>query len=132
MSKEIARISELSLAREFLWILSLRVYELGARAAGSRLRLTTLVWGRNRYGVARFVLKVNEAGKLTFKLTGKLKDLDVDDGHMKRMEAIVLSMTTKERTRPEMLNPSRRGKGVSSMIRAEMSSPSAFNCRAIS
>lgn len=39
---------------------------------------------------------------------GKLKDMNVDPNRMKHMEAIVLSMTPKERTRPEILNGSRR------------------------
>jgi signal recognition particle subunit SRP54 len=39
---------------------------------------------------------------------GKLKDMNVDPSRMKHMEAIVLSMTPKERTRPDILNGSRR------------------------
>ena len=39
---------------------------------------------------------------------GKLKDMNVDPNRMKHMEAIVLSMTPKERTHPEILNGSRR------------------------
>ncbi|MEQ1841048.1 MAG: signal recognition particle protein, partial [Verrucomicrobiales bacterium] len=48
----------------------------------------------------------------------KLKGVDLDDKRMKRTEAIVLSMTPKERTRPEIIKASRRrrialGSGVS-------------------
>ncbi len=39
---------------------------------------------------------------------GKMKDLPINDGHMKRVEAIILSMTPKERHRPEILNGKRR------------------------
>lgn len=49
---------------------------------------------------------------------GKMADLPIDEREMKRTEAIVLSMTPKERSRPEILNGSRRkriarGSGVS-------------------
>ncbi|MCB1089052.1 MAG: signal recognition particle protein, partial [Verrucomicrobiae bacterium] len=38
----------------------------------------------------------------------QLSNLPVDDKKMKQTEAIVLSMTPKERTRPEIINGSRR------------------------
>jgi signal recognition particle subunit SRP54 len=49
---------------------------------------------------------------------GNLKDFSVDEKQMKRVEAIVLSMTLHERTKPEILNARRRqriarGSGVS-------------------
>ncbi len=49
---------------------------------------------------------------------GNLKGLSVDEKQMKRVEAIVLSMTLEERTRPDILNARRRqriarGSGVS-------------------
>ena len=37
-----------------------------------------------------------------------LKDIDIDDNAFKSIEAIILSMTPKERTNPEILNTSRR------------------------
>ena len=37
-----------------------------------------------------------------------LKDIDIDDNAFKGIEAIILSMTPKERTNPECLNNSRR------------------------
>ncbi|MBP5771632.1 MAG: signal recognition particle protein [Bacteroidaceae bacterium] len=37
-----------------------------------------------------------------------LKDIDIDDDAFKGIEAIILSMTPKERTHPELLNTSRR------------------------
>ncbi|MCB9878278.1 MAG: signal recognition particle protein [Planctomycetes bacterium] len=37
-----------------------------------------------------------------------MKDVDLDDGHFKRIEAIILSMTPKERRRPELLDLPRR------------------------
>ena len=40
--------------------------------------------------------------------TGALKDAQVDEGQMKRIEAIILSMTKDERLRPETINGSRR------------------------
>jgi signal recognition particle subunit SRP54 len=39
---------------------------------------------------------------------GKLKDLNVDENRMKHTEAIILSMTPKERSHPEIINGSRR------------------------
>ena len=38
----------------------------------------------------------------------KLKDLEIADDAMKKPEAIIRSMTLKERRRPEILNASRR------------------------
>ena len=37
-----------------------------------------------------------------------MKDIDIDDDAFKSIEAIILSMTPKERTHPECLNTSRR------------------------
>jgi len=39
---------------------------------------------------------------------GKLSSLPVDEKQIRRMEAIALSMTPKERSRPEIINGSRR------------------------
>ena len=39
---------------------------------------------------------------------GKLKDLPINQGRIQRVEAIILSMTPKERRRPEILNGRRR------------------------
>ena len=39
---------------------------------------------------------------------GALKDAQVDEGQMKKIEAIILSMTKEERLRPETINGSRR------------------------
>ena len=39
---------------------------------------------------------------------GALKDADIDEAHMARIEAIILSMTPSERLRPEIINGSRR------------------------
>jgi signal recognition particle subunit SRP54 len=39
---------------------------------------------------------------------GQLKGLNVDDNRMKHVEAIILSMTPKERTKPDVINGSRR------------------------
>ncbi|MCE9520196.1 MAG: signal recognition particle protein [Verrucomicrobia bacterium] len=39
---------------------------------------------------------------------GKFKDIKVDENRMKHTEAIVLSMTARERARPEIMNGSRR------------------------
>lgn len=39
---------------------------------------------------------------------GQLKDLSIDEKQMKRVEAIVLSMTLEERTHPDILNARRR------------------------
>lgn len=37
-----------------------------------------------------------------------IKDVDIDDNAFKSIEAIIQSMTPKERTNPELLNTSRR------------------------
>ncbi len=39
---------------------------------------------------------------------GALKDAEIDENYMKRVEAIILSMTKKERLNPEVINGSRR------------------------
>jgi signal recognition particle subunit SRP54 len=49
---------------------------------------------------------------------GNMKDFSVDEKQLKRVEAIVLSMTLGERTKPDILNARRRqriarGSGVS-------------------
>ncbi len=40
--------------------------------------------------------------------SGKMKDLKIDEKQLDRTEAIILSMTMKERNRPELLNSSRK------------------------
>lgn len=40
--------------------------------------------------------------------TGALKNAEIDENQMKKIEAIILSMTTGERFRPEIINGSRR------------------------
>jgi len=40
--------------------------------------------------------------------TGALKNAQIDEGQMKKIEAIILSMTKQERTRPDIINGSRR------------------------
>ena len=39
-----------------------------------------------------------------------IKDVDIDNNAFKGIEAIILSMTPKERTNPEILNTSRRAR----------------------
>ncbi len=41
-------------------------------------------------------------------MAGKLKDVKVDEGALRRIEAIILSMTPEERRNPKVLNGSRR------------------------
>ena len=50
----------------------------------------------------------NLIGMLPGIKPGALKDAQVDENQMKRTEAIILSMTKAERTRPEIINGSRR------------------------
>jgi len=38
----------------------------------------------------------------------QIKDIDIDDRQMNRVEAIILSMTPKEREHPDCINPSRK------------------------
>lgn len=52
------------------------------------------------------------------KMAAQLENANVDDGILKRQEAIILSMTLEERSKPKLLNASRRkriaaGSGVS-------------------
>jgi signal recognition particle subunit SRP54 len=59
----------------------------------------------------KFMKKLGPLEGLLGMLPGmgnKMKDLKVDDKRMKHVEAIILSMTPKERTRPEIINGSRR------------------------
>lgn len=41
-------------------------------------------------------------------LGNKLKDVDVDESAFSKMEAVILSMTKKERSNPDVINPSRK------------------------
>ncbi len=41
-------------------------------------------------------------------LGSALKDVEIDDGQLTRVEAMIQSMTTKERRKPSLMNPSRR------------------------
>jgi len=41
-------------------------------------------------------------------MSGKLEEMGMNDGLIKRQEAIILSMTAKERAKPELLNGSRK------------------------
>ena len=43
-------------------------------------------------------------------IRNKIKDLDIDDNAFKNIEAIIQSMTPKERSNPEILNTSRRNR----------------------
>ncbi len=57
------------------------------------------------------VRKMGPLKSVISKLPGmdkQLKDVDVDDRQMDRMEAIILSMTEKERQKPAIINPSRK------------------------
>ena len=47
-------------------------------------------------------------GMLPGANTGALKDAKIDENQMKRVEAIILSMTKKERMNPDIINGSRR------------------------
>ena len=57
------------------------------------------------------VRKMGPLKSVISKLPGmdkQLKDVDVDDRQMDRMEAIILSMTEKEHQKPDIINPSRK------------------------
>jgi signal recognition particle subunit SRP54 len=59
----------------------------------------------------RMMKKMGGLSSLLGMLPGmgdKLKGVDLDEKRMKRTEAIVLSMTPMERTRPEIIKASRR------------------------
>jgi signal recognition particle subunit SRP54 len=64
-------------------------------------------------GQMRQVRKMGPMGNLLGMLPGMgamkgLKDVDVEEDELDRLEAIILSMTPEERRRPEMINGSRR------------------------
>jgi signal recognition particle subunit SRP54 len=64
-------------------------------------------------GQMRQVRRMGPMGNLLGMLPGMgamkgLKDVDVDEGELDRVEAIILSMTHEERRAPEMINGSRR------------------------
>jgi signal recognition particle subunit SRP54 len=64
-------------------------------------------------GQMRQVRRMGPMGNLLGMLPGMgamkgLKDVDVDEGELDRVEAIILSMTPEERRAPEMINGSRR------------------------
>lgn len=57
------------------------------------------------------VRKMGPIKSVLAKLPGignQLKDVDVDDREMDRLEAIILSMTPQERSKPAIINPSRK------------------------
>ncbi len=57
------------------------------------------------------VRKMGPLKSVISKLPGmdkQLKDVDLDDRQMDRMEAIILSMTERERQKPDIINPSRK------------------------
>ena len=61
----------------------------------------------------RQVRKMGPIGNLIGMMPGmgamkKMKDVDVDDGELDRVEAIILSMTPEERANPEIIKGSRR------------------------
>ena len=63
------------------------------------------------YGQIQQIKKMGNVKDLVGMIPGvgkAVKDLDIDDNAFKNIEAIILSMTPKERTHPECLNTSRR------------------------
>ena len=63
------------------------------------------------YGQIQQIKKMGNLKDLASMIPGvgkQLKDIDIDDNAFKNIEAIIQSMTPKERTNPEILNQSRR------------------------
>ena len=63
------------------------------------------------YGQIQQIKKMGSLKDLAGMIPGvgkAIKDMDIDDNAFKNIEAIILSMTPKERTHPECLNTSRR------------------------
>ncbi len=59
----------------------------------------------------RQVQKMGSLSSLVAMMPGvpkELKNVNIDDGELKRVEAIICSMTTDERRKPELINGSRR------------------------
>ncbi len=72
---------------------------------------------KNKFDFNDFLSQINQLKKmgnikeLVSMIPGvskAIKDVDIDDNSFKGIEAIILSMTQKERTNPEILNTSRR------------------------
>jgi signal recognition particle subunit SRP54 len=68
-------------------------------------------------GQMRQVRRMGPMGNLIGMLPGMggmkgLKDADIDEGELDRVEAIILSMTPAERHNPEMINGSRRNRSA--------------------
>ena len=63
------------------------------------------------YGQIQQIKKMGNLKDLAGMIPGvgkAIKDVDIDDDAFKSIEAIIMSMTPKERTNPEILNTSRR------------------------
>jgi signal recognition particle subunit SRP54 len=63
------------------------------------------------YGQIQQIKRMGNLKDLAAMIPGvgkQLKDVDIDDNAFKNIEAIIQSMTPKERTNPELLNQSRR------------------------
>ena len=59
----------------------------------------------------RQIQKMGNLNSILSMLPGvgnQLKDVDIDERQFSRVEAIILSMTREERTKPDILNPSRK------------------------
>jgi len=51
---------------------------------------------------------INDLLKMLPGMSGQIEDLDIDEGELRRMEAIVHSMTLQERRQPDIIDSSRR------------------------
>ena len=59
----------------------------------------------------RSIKKMGNLKQLLAMIPGvgkQLKDVDIDDNQLQKIEAIITSMTNKERTKPEIINASRK------------------------
>ena len=72
---------------------------------------------KNKWDLNDYLVQMNEIKKMgplksiLMKFPGmsqKLKDVDIDDKQVDRISAIILSMTPKERSKPEIINASRK------------------------
>ena len=87
-----------------------RMDEKAAREAGEKMM-------QNRMDLNDLLSQFEQVKKMgplkgiLSKLPGvekQLRDVDVDDRMIDRMQAIILSMTPAERARPQIINPSRK------------------------
>lgn len=82
-----------------------KAQEMAKKMTESRMDLNDLLEQLNQ------VKRMGPLKSVLSKIPGlekQVKDVDIDDRQLDRLEAIILSMTKQEREKPEIINPSRK------------------------